>query len=92
MTPQEMYKLAADLGEAKSRQNVDDALQFMHDDIVLDSPAWGVVARGKQENRDVLTSFFESYPDYQVSFDHHITDGDNFIGWGTVQMAMAQDA
>lgn len=92
MTPEQMYRLAADLGEAKNRQNVEDALTFMHDDIILESPAWGLVARGKQENRDVLTSFFIDYPDYNVTFDHYLADEQHFVGWGTVRMTMAAGA
>ena len=92
MTPEEMYKLAADLGEAKNRRNVEDALKFMHDGIVLESPAWGVTARGKRENREALTRFFADYPDYTVSFDDYLADEENFVGWGTVRMTMADGA
>lgn len=92
MTPDEMYKLAAGLGEAKNRQNVEEALEFMHEDIVLESPAWGVTARGKQANREVLASFFADYPDYNVTFDHYLADDEQFIGWGTVRMTMANGA
>lgn len=88
----DMYALAAGLGEAKNRQNVEDALRFMHDDIVLHSPAWGLVATGKQENREVLTHFFHDYPDYHVSFDGYVGDETTFVGWGTVRMTMAQHA
>lgn len=68
MTPQEMYALAAGLGEAKSRQSVEDALQFLHAEMALHSPAWGAVARGTEEKRQLLSHFFDSYPDYSVSF------------------------
>ncbi|WOE75268.1 nuclear transport factor 2 family protein [Alterisphingorhabdus coralli] len=92
MEPQDMYRLAQDLGEAKNRQNVYDALKFMHEDMVLESPAWGLVARGKTENAAVLEAFFNDYPDYHVSFDNYVADGSHFIGWGTVQMTMAAHA
>ncbi len=92
MTPQQMYDLAAGLGEAKNRQNVEDALVFMHQDIVLESPAWGLVARGTQENREVLRSFFADYPDYEVRFDHYLADDAHFVGWGRVRMTMADGA
>ena len=92
MTPEEMYKLAVDLGEAKNRRNVEDALKFMHDDIVLESPAWGVTACGERENREALTRFFADYPDYTVSFDHYLADEENFVGWGRVRMTMADGA
>lgn len=92
MTPEDMHALAAGLGEAKNRQNVDDALRFMHDDMVLHSPAWGLVARGKAENREVLAHFFRDYPDYNVSFEGWVADAETFVGWGVVRMTMASDA
>ena len=92
MTPDRMFKLALDLGEAKNRQNVGDALRFMHQDIVLESPAWGVVARGKAENAEVLESFFRDYPDYNVGFDGYVADASTLMGWGRVRMTMAPGA
>jgi hypothetical protein len=92
METKRMFELAAALGEAKNRQNVEDALKFMHEDIVLYSPAWGVVARGKAENAEVLHHFFHDFPDYNVSFDGYVGDGENFVGWGTVRMTMADHA
>lgn len=92
METKRMFELAAALGEAKNRQNVEDALKFMHEDIVLYSPAWGVVARGKTENAEVLHHFFHDFPDYNVSFSGHVSDGENFVGWGTVRMTMANNA
>ena len=92
METKRMFELAAALGEAKNRQNVEDALKFMHEDIVLYSPAWGVVACGKAENAEVLHHFFHDFPDYNVSFDSYVGDGENFVGWGTVRMTMANHA
>ncbi len=92
MTPERMYELAAGLGAAKNRQDVAAALTFMHDDIELTSPAWGAVARGKEHNAALLTHFFASYPDYEVSFEGHVADGEYLVGWGTVRMTMAADA
>lgn len=92
MQLEDMYALAVGLGEAKNQQNVEDALKFLHDDFVLHSPAWGTVARGKQENRAVLTRFFTNYPDYNVSFEGYAGDAEMFVGWGTVRMTMAPHA
>lgn len=92
MTPERMYQLALGLGAAKNRQDVDTALTFMHDDMELTSPAWGVTARGKEENAALLAQFFANYPDYEVSFEGHVADDEQFVGWGTVRMTMAADA
>lgn len=92
MTPQDMYALASDLGEAKNCQNVEEALKFLHEDIVLYSYAWGAIANGIEENRRVLTNFFDSYPDYNISFNGYVADEETFVGWGTVRMTMAPHA
>lgn len=92
MPPKRMYELAAELGAAKNRQDVAAALTFMHDEIELHSPAWGVTARGKKENAELLTHFFGNYPDYEVRFDGHVAGDRHFVGWGTVRMTMAVNA
>lgn len=38
MTPREMYAFAAGPGEVETRQNVEDALKFLHGDMPLHSP------------------------------------------------------
>jgi predicted ester cyclase len=92
MTADEMFRLAAGLGEAKGRQHVADALRFMHDDMVLTSPAWGTRAKGKAQNSEVLKRFFKDFPDYSISLDGYIADGAHLVCWGTVRMTMAQGA
>lgn len=92
MIPERMVELATQLGVAKNRQDVAAALTFMHDEIELHSPAWGAIARGRQENADLLTHFFRNYPDYEVSFEGHVAGEDYFVGWGTVRMTMAANA
>ena len=92
MNPERMYELATGLGAAKNRQDVAAALTFMHDRFELTSPAWGAVARGKEENAVLLAQFFAAYPDYEVRFEGHVAGDEHFVGWGTVRMTMAADA
>jgi len=92
MRTQRMFELARRLGEAKGRQNVADALCFMNDDIVLSSPAWGLVARGKAENAQVLGHFFHDFPDYRIDLEGHLGDGAYLLCWGTVRMTMRPGA
>jgi len=92
MTASEMLQLAVGLGEAKSRQNVADALKFMHPDMLLTSPAWGTRAQGKDENSKVLKRFFDDFPDYSIALDGHVCDETDLVCWGTVRMTMAQGA
>lgn len=92
MTADEMFQLAAGLGEAKGRQHVADALAFLHEDMVLTSPAWGTCAKGKRQNGEVLTRFFTDFPDYSVSLDSHMADETHLVCWGIVRMTMAEGA
>ena len=92
MSPERMYELATGLGAAKNRQDVTAALTFLHDRFELTSPAWGAIARGKEENAALLTHFFAGYPDYEVRFEGHVADDEHFVGWGTVRMTMSAGA
>jgi len=86
-----MAELAQGLAEAKSRQDVEAALRFLHPEMVLETPAFGTVARGHAENEKVLTRFFESFPDYDVSLTGQASDGETLVCWGTVRMTMTGD-
>jgi predicted ester cyclase len=88
MNSNRMFELAQALAVAKSRQDVPAALKLLHDDMLLESPAFGTAARGLAENEKVLTRFFASFPDYDVVLHGHAANGDTLICWGTVQMTM----
>lgn len=92
MLGRDMFAVAFGLGEAKSRQCVSDALQFLHNDVVLTSPAWGTVARGIEQNAAVLHRFFADFPDYSVELAGHVADANHLLCWGTVRMTMAPGA
>ena len=83
-----MLDLVSKLAEAKSRQNVEDALQVCHPEMLLETPAIGHTARGTEENRAALTRFFKTFPDYHVSLERHIIDGDVLVCWGLARMTM----
>src|SRR3977135_1140750 len=51
---------------AKSRQDFPAAMKLFHEDMLLETPAFGTKARGLAENENVLTRFFTSFPDYNV--------------------------
>jgi len=85
------FELAQGLADAKSRQDVAAALRFLHPDMVLETPAFGTVARGHAANEKVLTRFFAAFPDYDVSLDGHADDGSSLVCWGTVRMTMTGD-
>ena len=91
MDGERMFELARALGEAKSRQDVDAAMTYQHEDMVLVAPAFGSTARGKAENEIALRRFFGSFPDYEVALDGHATDGESLVCWGLVRMTMTGD-
>ena len=83
-----MFELANNLAIAKSRQDVPAALKCLHEDMVLETPAFGTSARGLAQNEKVLTRFFSSFPDYEVLLDNHANNDDTLICWGTARMTM----
>ena len=88
MNSHRMFELAHMLAIAKSRQDVLAAMKVLHPDMVLETPAFGTVARGATENERVLTRFFSSFPDYNVALQGSASNDDTLICWGTAQMTM----
>jgi hypothetical protein len=50
MNGKRMFELAQALAVAKSRQDVPAAMKLFHRDMLLESPAFGTMARGLAEN------------------------------------------
>lgn len=88
MRREQMLVLVNHLAEAKSRQDVDLALQVLHERVVLETPAIGSVVRGKAAHREALGRFFASFPDYAVTLDRHLAEGTTMVCWGTARMTM----
>jgi predicted ester cyclase len=91
MNSNRMFELAQALATAKSRQDATAALKLLHEDMLLESPAFGTMARGLAENEKVLSGFFASFPDYDVVLEGHAANNDTLICWGTVRMTMTGD-
>jgi predicted ester cyclase len=91
MDADRMFELAQALAIAKSRQDVPAALKLLHDDMLLETPAFRTAAKGLAENEKVLTRFFASFPDYNVVLQGHAANDDTLVCWGTVQMTMTGD-
>ena len=91
MNSDRMFELAQALAVAKSRQDVPAALKVLHEDMLLESPAFGTSARGLAENETVLSRFFASFPDYNVVLQGHAASEDTLVCWGRVQMTMTGD-
>ena len=88
MNEHRMIELVTALAVAKSRQDVPAALRLFHPDVVLESPPFGVTARGRAENEHALTTFFASFPDYAVTLDGHARTGGTLVCWGTARLTM----
>lgn len=86
-----MFELAERLAVAKSRQDVAAALEVLHPDMVLETPAFGTRVQGLAENARILTRFFKTFPDYHVTLDGHASSADTLICWGTARMTMTGD-
>lgn len=91
MDERRMFELATGLAEAKSRQDVETALTFLHTGMVLESPAFGSRSVGLDENRTALTRWFRTFPDYEVALRGHASDGETLVCWGDVRMTMTGD-
>jgi predicted ester cyclase len=91
MSGKRMFELAQALAIAKSRQDVPAAMKLLHDDMVLESPAFGTRVRGLTANAQVLTRFFESFPDYNVVLHGHADNDESLICWGIAQMTVTGD-
>ncbi len=86
MKTHRMFELVKGLGAAKSQQDVEKAMAFQHEEMVLRTPAFGSVVKGKRDNAAALTSFFEWFPDYQVDIQGYSGDGEHLTVWGRVHM------
>jgi predicted ester cyclase len=91
MNADRMFELAQALATAKSRQDVGAAMNVLHADMVLETPAFGTIARGSAENAQVLTRFFTSFPDYHVVLQGRAGNDDTLVCWGVAHMTMTGD-
>lgn len=86
-----MFELAQELAEAKSRQDVSAALKLMHDDMVLETPAFGAVVKGLALNEVALRWFFGVFPDYRVDLAGHAAGDGTLVCWGNARMTLADN-
>ena len=91
MDRKRMFELAQQLAVAKSRQDVPAALRVLHEEMLLETPAFGTRARGLAENERTLQRFFKSFPDYDVALEGHAATQDTLICWGRLRMTMTGD-
>lgn len=85
-----MAALVAALAEAKSRQDVDAAMQIYHPEGVLEAPPLGVRREGSERMRSGLKSFFSTFPDYTVILENQAVSGETLIAWGSVHLTLTR--
>jgi steroid delta-isomerase-like uncharacterized protein len=74
-------------GAAKSRADVGAALAACADDFVLETPAFGTRAVGREAVAAQLGVFFRAFPDYGVTLEGFAT-GDAVVAWGTARLTL----
>lgn len=91
MNGNRMIELAQALAVAKSRQDIPAALKLLHEDMLLETPAFGTRAQGHAENQKALARFFASFPDYDVTLHGHAANDRTLVCWGIARMTMTGD-
>jgi len=86
-----MFGLAQALAAAKSRQDVPAAMKLFHEEMLLETPAFGTRVAGLTANAEILTNFFKSFPDYNVVLHGSASNDGVLICWGVAQMTMTGD-
>lgn len=84
-----MRALVETYARAKSRADVAGALAVCHERFVLDTPAFGVASRDRDETAGHLHAFFHAFPDYGVAVEHVAFAPDAAAAWGTARMTLA---
>jgi len=86
-----MFELAEALAVAKTGGDLPATMKLLHEDMVLETPAFGTTARGRAENEQVLSVFFGTFPDYHVVLEGHANTEEALICWGKARMTMTGD-
>lgn len=89
LEPGEMDRIVGALAAAKSRQNIEEAMQIYHPHGVLEAPPLASRREGAAEIRASLEGFFSLFPDYSVELEGSATNGDTLIAWGEIQVTMS---
>lgn len=76
-------------GSAKSQQDIEASLAICHDDFWIETVCFGVKSRDKAETAGHLALFFDAFPDYAVTVDGLMTEGEEACLWGRARMTLA---
>lgn len=84
-----MRALVETYARAKSRADVPGALAVCAPSFVLDTPAFGLASRNRDESVGLLHAFFHAFPDYGVRVDALTFGPATAACWGTAHMTLA---
>ena len=85
----EMVRIASALATAKSRQDVDKAMEIYHPNCVLEAPPFGSRREGSAQIRESLVRFFALFPDYSVNLSGSAVSGDTLVAWGEISATVS---
>ncbi len=78
-------------GGAKSEQDTDAALAVCDPGFSIDTVAFGLRSRDREDTRSQLAAFFFSFPDYRVTLDGFATSPGIVTCWGHARMTFRGD-
>jgi len=83
-----MRSLVETYARAKSRADVPGAMAVCAESFVLDTPAFGIASRSRDETVGHLGAFFHAFPDYGVTVDACTFGPAAAACWGTARMTL----
>ena len=86
-----MRSLVESYARAKSSADVAGAMAVCAESFVLDTPAFGIASRSREETGGHLGAFFHAFPDYGVRVDGVTFGAATAACWGTARMTLAGD-
>jgi len=78
-------------GAAKSEQNGNAALAVCDAGFSIDTVAFGIRSRDREETRGQLGAFFAAFPDYRVTLEGFATSTGIVTCWGRVRLTFGGD-
>lgn len=84
-----MRSLVESYARAKSSADIAGAMAVCAESFVLDTPAFGIASRNRDETTLNLGAFFQAFPDYGVRVDGVTFGPKTAACWGTARMTLA---
>lgn len=78
-------------GGAKSEQDVEAALAVCDAGFSIDTVAFGIRSRDREDTRMQLGAFFAAFPDYRVTLEGFATGAGIVTCWGRVRLTFGGD-